>query len=59
MEEETRKREHGFPNTLEVSAVSKKAGDPGFVAEGTVLFDVPGGNHDSSRSSEWIAREEL
>src|ERR1700675_2422436 len=39
VEEETRKREHGFPNTLEVSALSKRAGDPGFVAEGTVLFD--------------------
>ncbi|HVO58274.1 MAG TPA: phosphoglycerate dehydrogenase [Dongiaceae bacterium] len=39
VEEETRKREHGFPNTLEVSAVSKKAGDAGFTAEGTVLFD--------------------
>ena len=39
MEEETRKREHGFPNTLEVSALSKKAGDAGFSAEGTVLFD--------------------
>ncbi len=39
VEEETRKREHGFPNTLEVSALSKQASDPGFVAEGTVLFD--------------------
>src|SRR5213082_3015003 len=39
VEEETRKREHAFPNTLEVSAVSKHAGDPGFSAEGTVLFD--------------------
>jgi D-3-phosphoglycerate dehydrogenase len=39
VEEETRKREHGFPNTLEVSALSKKAGDAGFTAEGTVLFD--------------------
>jgi D-3-phosphoglycerate dehydrogenase len=39
VEEETRKREHGFPNTLEVSALSKKAGDLGFSAEGTVLFD--------------------
>jgi D-3-phosphoglycerate dehydrogenase len=39
VEEETRKREHGFPNTLEVSALSKKAGDVGFTAEGTVLFD--------------------
>ena len=39
VEEETRKREHGFPNTLEVSALSKQAGDSGFTAEGTVLFD--------------------
>jgi len=39
VEEETRKREHGFPNTLEVSVVSKQAGDPGFVVEGTVMFD--------------------
>jgi D-3-phosphoglycerate dehydrogenase len=39
VEEETRKREHGFPNTLEVSVVSKKAGEKGFFAEGTVLFD--------------------
>jgi D-3-phosphoglycerate dehydrogenase len=39
VEEETRKREHGFPNTLEVSALSKKSGDTGFSAEGTVLFD--------------------
>jgi D-3-phosphoglycerate dehydrogenase len=39
VEEETRKREHGFPNTLEVGTLSKKAGDTGFTAEGTVLFD--------------------
>jgi D-3-phosphoglycerate dehydrogenase len=39
VEEETRKRGHGFPNTLEVAAVPKKTGDPGFTAEGTVLFD--------------------
>src|SRR5579863_5172338 len=39
VEEETRKREHGFPNTLEVSALSKKAGDPGFSVEGTVFYD--------------------
>ena len=38
-EEETRRRELGFPNTLEVSALSEKAGDPGFSAEGTVLHD--------------------
>jgi D-3-phosphoglycerate dehydrogenase len=39
VEEETRRRELGFPNTLEVSALSEKAGDPGFTAEGTVLHD--------------------
>src|SRR5262250_1510319 len=39
VEEETRKREHGFPNTLEVAAVPKKTGDADFTAEGTVLFD--------------------
>jgi D-3-phosphoglycerate dehydrogenase / 2-oxoglutarate reductase len=39
VEEETRKREHGFPNTLEVAAVPKRTGDAGFTAEGTVLFD--------------------
>jgi D-3-phosphoglycerate dehydrogenase / 2-oxoglutarate reductase len=38
VEEETRKRQHAFPNTLEVSSLSKKASD-GFMAEGTVLFD--------------------
>jgi D-3-phosphoglycerate dehydrogenase len=39
VEEETRKRERAFPNTLEVSALSKKSSDTGFMAEGTVLFD--------------------
>src|SRR5256714_10101300 len=39
VEEETRRRELGFPNTLEVSALSEKPGDPGFTAEGTVLHD--------------------
>jgi D-3-phosphoglycerate dehydrogenase / 2-oxoglutarate reductase len=55
VEEETRKREHGFPNTLEVSAlpapdaagspISRSASSPsvaasdGFTAEGTVLHD--------------------
>jgi len=39
VEEETRKREHGFPNTLEVAAVPRKTGEAGFTAEGTVLFD--------------------
>src|SRR5580700_3856300 len=35
VEEETRRREHGFPHTLEVSALPEKAGAPGFTAEGT------------------------
>jgi D-3-phosphoglycerate dehydrogenase len=39
VEEETRRREHGFPNTLEVSALPEKAGGAGFSAEGTVLHD--------------------
>jgi D-3-phosphoglycerate dehydrogenase len=39
VEEETRRREHGFPNTLEVAALPEKAGGKGFSAEGTVLFD--------------------
>jgi D-3-phosphoglycerate dehydrogenase / 2-oxoglutarate reductase len=38
VEEETRKREHGFPHTLEVSALPDKAGEV-FTAEGTVLRD--------------------
>jgi D-3-phosphoglycerate dehydrogenase len=42
VEEETRRREHGFPNTLEVAALPEKAGTGAaaeFSAEGTVLFD--------------------
>jgi len=39
VEEETRKREHGFPHTLEVSALPEEAGAAGFSAEGTVLHD--------------------
>ena len=40
VEEETRRRERGFPNTLEVSALPEKTGTtPGFTAEGTVLHD--------------------
>ena len=39
VEEETRRREHGFPNTLEVAALPEKTGGKGFSAEGTVLFD--------------------
>jgi D-3-phosphoglycerate dehydrogenase / 2-oxoglutarate reductase len=40
VEEETRRREHGFPNTLEVSALPDP-GAPGkeFTIEGTVLHD--------------------
>jgi D-3-phosphoglycerate dehydrogenase len=39
--EETRKREHGFPNTLEVSALTDKGGseEGSFSVEGTVLHD--------------------
>jgi D-3-phosphoglycerate dehydrogenase len=38
--EETRRREHGFPNTLEVSALPEKGRtDAEFTAEGTVLHD--------------------
>jgi D-3-phosphoglycerate dehydrogenase len=38
--EETRRREHGFPHTLEVSALPEKTGSAkGFTAEGTVLHD--------------------
>src|SRR5436309_66887 len=40
VEEETRRRERGFPNTLEVSALPEKSGTArGFTAEGTVLHD--------------------
>jgi len=41
VEEETRKREHGFPNTLEISVLPLQSGgsQEGFSAEGTVLFD--------------------
>ena len=39
VEEETRRREHGFPNTIEVSARPEKAASKGFTAEGTVLHD--------------------
>jgi D-3-phosphoglycerate dehydrogenase len=39
--EETRKREHGFPNTLEVAALTDKGGseEGAFTVEGTVLHD--------------------
>jgi D-3-phosphoglycerate dehydrogenase / 2-oxoglutarate reductase len=39
VEEETRRREHGFPHTLEVAALADKPGAPSFSAEGTVLHD--------------------
>jgi D-3-phosphoglycerate dehydrogenase len=39
VEEETRRREHGFPNTMEVAALPQKSGTGGFTAEGTVLHD--------------------
>ena len=39
VEEETRRRERGFPHTLEVAALPEKAGERGFSAEGTVLHD--------------------
>jgi D-3-phosphoglycerate dehydrogenase len=39
VEEETRRREHGFRHTLEVSALPEQAGTAGFSAEGTVLHD--------------------
>jgi D-3-phosphoglycerate dehydrogenase len=40
VEEETRKREHGFPNTLEIAVLSDGSSSAeGFSAEGTVLFD--------------------
>jgi D-3-phosphoglycerate dehydrogenase / 2-oxoglutarate reductase len=39
VEEETRRREHGFPHTLEVSALPDRPGESGFTAEGTVLHD--------------------
>lgn len=39
VEEETHRREHGFPHTLEVSTLPETAGAKGFTAEGTVLRD--------------------
>jgi len=39
VQEETRRREHGFPHTLEVAALPDKAGEAGLSAEGTVLHD--------------------
>jgi D-3-phosphoglycerate dehydrogenase / 2-oxoglutarate reductase len=42
VEEETRRREHGFPHTLEVASLPERIDSGGaaeFSAEGTVLFD--------------------
>jgi D-3-phosphoglycerate dehydrogenase len=39
VEEETRRREHGFPHTLEVAALPSAPGMRGLSAEGTVLHD--------------------
>src|SRR3984893_941546 len=40
VEEETRRREHGFPNTLEIAVLPQGGGaQDGFTAEGTVLHD--------------------
>src|SRR6184192_3646065 len=40
VQEETRRREHGFPNTLEVSALPEASSStPSFSAEGTVFHD--------------------
>jgi D-3-phosphoglycerate dehydrogenase len=40
VEEETRRRERGFPNTLEVAALPERTGaDKEFAVEGTVLHD--------------------
>src|SRR5499427_1842190 len=40
VQEETRRREHGFPNTLEVCVMPEKTGSAcGFTAEGTVFHD--------------------
>ncbi len=41
VEEETRRREHGFPNTLEVTVFPADASDtPAVCVEGTVLYDL-------------------
>ena len=41
VEEETRRRERGFPNTLEVASLPEPgSAQPGFSAEGTVLHDA-------------------
>ncbi len=41
VEEETRRREHGFPDTLEVASLPEpESASRGFAAEGTVLHDA-------------------
>jgi len=41
VEEQTRRREHGFPDTLEVTAFTEDgAGTPPISVEGTVLYDL-------------------
>ena len=39
VEEETRRREHGFPNTLEVAVLTGVTGETGLTVEGTVFVD--------------------
>src|ERR1700676_897233 len=39
VEEETRRREHGFPNTLEVAVLPAVSGETGLTVEGTVFVD--------------------
>ncbi len=39
VEEETRRRGHGFPNTLEVAVLTGVAGETGLVVEGAVFVD--------------------
>jgi len=39
VEEETRRREHGFPNTLEVAVLTGVAGETGLAVEGAVFVD--------------------
>jgi len=53
VEEETRRREHGFPNTLEVSTLPEKPSGVGFTAEGTVLHD---GSRACWRLTEFLSK---
>jgi D-3-phosphoglycerate dehydrogenase len=39
VEEETRRREHGFPNTLEVAVLTGVTGETGLAVEGAVFVD--------------------